>query len=220
MDYCAVGSVKDLMTVTVEPLEEEQMAEVCAGVVRGLAYLHSHGIIHLDVKAGNIMLTEEGQVKLGDFGVSEPLRKSGRVTLSNSKQQLVGSPLFMAPEVIMKRNYNSKADIWSLGITLIELAEARPPNNDITCVENLELILTRPIPTLKRSKQYSTHCNDFLSKCLTKDPFERPDAMALLNHPFVQGARGISVLTGAIRNYMELKRNADTSDDYSFTRSV
>lgn len=108
MDCCGVGSVKDLMKMTLETLEEEQIAYVCRETLKGLLYLHSMNIIHCDVKAANIMLTIDGQVKLGDFGVSEQIQRGTvRVTASD----FVGSPLYMAPEVIVKDRYGNKVPL-------------------------------------------------------------------------------------------------------------
>lgn len=119
MDYCAIGSIKDLINATLDPLEEHQIVEVCLGTLKGLTYLHSQKIIHLDVKAANIMLTDEGQVKLGDFGVSAQLRID-RTSMRSS--DLVGSPLYMAPEVIKMEKYNIKAvSISTIFLYLMQL---------------------------------------------------------------------------------------------------
>jgi len=204
MDYC-IGSIKDIMNITIEPLEEGQVAEVCSKTLQGLSYLHMQKILHLDVKAANILLTQEAQLKLGDFGVSEQIRR-GTVTASN---YLVGSPLYMAPEVILKEKYNAKADIWSLGITAIDMAEGRPPNCDLSSVDMLEKIVERPPPTLRKPKDFSADFNDFLALCLTKDPRYRPDTFQLLNHPFVTKAKGPQVLIPLIRNYQHIRAGED-----------
>jgi len=209
VDYCAVGSVKDLITITLEPLEENQIAEVCVGTLKGLAYLHNLSLLHLDVKSANIMLTEDGQVKLGDFGVSQQLQKGA---ISNTKQQLVGSPLHMSPEIIKKEPYDNKTDIWSLGITLIEMAEGRPPNIDVFSIEELMKIPDRPSPTLKCPSQYSQHFIEFVAKCLTKDPKHRPSAIDLFLHPFSHSAKGPSVLHGIIRTCLQVKSEKDQNE--------
>eukprot|EP01117_Protostelium_nocturnum_P007587 TRINITY_DN2718_c0_g1_i1.p1 TRINITY_DN2718_c0_g1~~TRINITY_DN2718_c0_g1_i1.p1 ORF type:complete len:567 (+),score=169.17 TRINITY_DN2718_c0_g1_i1:394-2094(+) len=196
MDYCAVGSVKDMINRTLEPLEEAQIAHVSLGVLKGLAYLHSQKIIHLDVKAANVMVNENCEVKLGDFGVSEPIANA---TGTKQQNDLVGSPLYMPPEVILKAGYNSRADIWSLGITLIEMAEGRPPNNDIKSLEQLKQLPNRPPATLKHANAYSKAFNELIAKCLVKDPAQRPDAIDLLMLPFVQNAKDPEVLRGLVR---------------------
>jgi len=204
MDYCAIGSIKDLITLTLEPLEESQIVEVSIGVLKGLAYLHSQKIIHLDVKAANIMLTQEGTVKLGDFGVSAQLRME---CSSMRATDLVGSPLYMAPEVIKLEKYNVKADIWSLGITLIELAEGRPPNTDITNIHELLKLPLRPPAKLKRPSAFTPEFNDIIARCLVKEVPERCTAVDLLMHPFIQKSVGPEALKPMIRHYLELKAN-------------
>lgn len=115
MDYCGVGSVKDVIKVTMETLTEPQCQYVIQNTLKGLQYMHGMNILHLDVKAANILLTEEAVVKLADFGVSQVLKTSEM----KEQDDYVGSPLFMAPEIIRKQGYNNRADIWSLGITII-----------------------------------------------------------------------------------------------------
>jgi len=202
MDYCAGGSVKDIITVTLEPFNENQIAEVCLGTLKGLAYLHANNIVHLDVKAGNIMLTEDGTVKLGDFGVSEQMRGCTEVKVTN----FVGSPLFMAPEVIRKDKYSVNADIWSLGITLIEIAEGRPPNSDISSIEELPKILERPSPQLMKPRQWTQLFNDFMAKCLIKEAEQRPSSIDLLQHQFVNNTQGYEVLKPSINHYITTKQ--------------
>jgi len=203
MDYCAVGSIKDLINLTLEPLDEHLIVEVCVGVLNGLAYLHAQKIIHLDIKAANLLVTQDGTVKLGDFGVSAQLRTESS---SMRATDLIGSPLYMAPEVIKLEKYNTKADIWSLGITLIELAEGRPPNNDISNIHELLKLPLRPPAKLKNSSSFSPEFNDIIALCLVKDFANRSSAQDLLLHPFIQKTKGSSVLKPIIRNYLELKK--------------
>ncbi|PRP87191.1 hypothetical protein PROFUN_01453 [Planoprotostelium fungivorum] len=207
MDFCAVGSVKDMINRTLEPLEEHQIAYVNVGALKGLVYLHSQNIIHLDVKAANIMVNENCEVKLGDFGVSEQMMASA----SDRPIDLVGSPLYMPPEVILKSGYNSKADIWSLGITLIEMAEGRPPNNDIRSLEQLKQLPNRPPATLKHSSAFSKNFNDFIARCLVKDPTQRPDTIELLMHPFVQTAGGAETIRGLVKTCLDMAASEQTS---------
>jgi len=202
MDCCNVGSVKDLMKITLETLDEEQIAQICIETLRGLAYLHEMKIIHCDVKAANILLTNNGQVKLADFGVSEQIQRG---TMKITPSDFVGSPLYMAPEVIQHDKYNNKADIWSLAISLIEMAEGRPPNYDITNMTALLQLPKRPPPKLKNPKLWSPMFNDFLAKALVKDPESRPDAIAMMQHPFAQSASGPSVLTKIISTCLSIR---------------
>eukprot|EP01121_Diplochlamys_sp_Union-15-3_P003525 TRINITY_DN1342_c0_g1_i4.p1 TRINITY_DN1342_c0_g1~~TRINITY_DN1342_c0_g1_i4.p1 ORF type:complete len:424 (-),score=90.73 TRINITY_DN1342_c0_g1_i4:37-1200(-) len=202
MDYCGVGSVKDVMNECSQTLTEPQTAYVVLNTLKGLQYLHSMNIFHLDVKSANILLTESGLVKLADFGVSEQLQANTKFIAADD---FVGSPLFMAPEVITKEGYNSKADIWSLGITVIEMIEGRPPNTDIKSIEQLHKILERPPPTLKNTKKYSDHLNSFLSTCLVKDPKLRDTALDLLLHPFMLKVPGSDSLSNLIEMALKLK---------------
>jgi len=200
MDHCGVGSVKDLMKACVETLDEEQISMVTTQVLKGLAYLHAKGIVHMDVKAANILLTEEGAVKLADFGVSQQLQNA-----SEQSDMLIGSPLWMAPEIILRNPYNFKADTWSLGITLIEMAEGRPPNRGVKNIEGLAAIPRMPPPTLSNPRAWSSIFHDFLSKCLTKDPSDRPSAMDLLSHPFIGNANGPVALNDLIKQSISVR---------------
>jgi hypothetical protein len=211
-DYCAVGSVKDLMKITLETLEEDQISQVCNEVLKGLSYLHSNGIIHLDVKAANILLTLDGIVKLADFGVSEQIQRGSMMITAND---FIGSPLYMAPEVILKGLHNNKADIWSLGITLIEFAEGRPPNTDVDNIKKLLEVPNRPSPKLKNPKEWSVSFNDILSKILIKEIEKRPTANELLLHPFVQSAKGSEVLKNIIKVCMSIKTKKNQQSNIS-----
>jgi len=203
MDCCDVGSVKDLIQRTLETLEEEQIGYLTIETLKGLAYLHHIKVLHLDVKCANILLTKEGAVKLADFGVSQQLQS---IEVKVEATDFVGSPLYMAPEVILKTGYNFKADTWSLGITLIEMAEGKPPNTDITNMTALLELPKRPPPKLKNQKMWTPSFNDFLSKCFTKDPAQRPSALDMLVHPFVTDAKGPETMKSIIKACLSLKR--------------
>jgi len=190
MEFCDAGSALDIMTSCKKTLTEEQISIIVSHMVQGLSYLHSHRVLHRDLKAGNVLLTSEGKAKLADFGVSAKL-----VHTLQKKKTIVGSPYWMAPEVISVQKgkdegYDFKADIWSLAITAIELAEGKPPLFDIASLRVIFLIPARPPPTLTETQKWSSEFNDFLSVCLQKDPNKRPSASSLLGHPFVQ--RGIN----------------------------
>ncbi|XP_007543842.2 serine/threonine-protein kinase TAO2-like [Poecilia latipinna] len=142
MEYC-LGSASDLLEVHKKPLQEVEIAAITHGALQGLAYLHSHNLIHRDVKAGNILLTEPGQVKLGDFG------SASIVSPANS---FVGTPYWMAPEVILAMDegqYDGKVDVWSLGITGIELAERKPPLFNMNAMSALYQIAQNESPVLQ-----------------------------------------------------------------------
>ena len=171
------------MTSCEATLEETTIQVVCAAVLLGLDYLHSQKHIHRDIKCGNVLLSAKGHVKLADFGVS--------ATLSNTvsrRHTLIGTPFWMAPEVIKEDAYDYKADIWSLGITAIEMADGEPPYIHIHPMRAIFLIPQRPPPTVKRPEMWSKTFLDFLSQCLKKDAKERLSAGALLKHPFVKAA--------------------------------
>ncbi|KAG8464045.1 hypothetical protein KFE25_000213 [Diacronema lutheri] len=185
MEYCEGSSLHDHMAVLGSGLTEHQIACVCAGTLRGLAYLHDRRKIHRDVKAGNVLLTGSGQVKLADFGVSAQISS----TMSR-RHTVIGTPFWMAPEVIQEASYDHKADVWSLGITAIELAEGRPPYSDIHPLRAIFVIPTRPPPTLEQPAKWSADFCDFVSRCLVKDPAMRTDTAQLMEHPFIVGARG------------------------------
>lgn len=185
MDYCGAGSLKDVLTLTGCRLDNEAMVRhVLSSTLKGLSHLHMKGILHLDIKSANILLTDEGDVKLADFGVSVSTGTHDSSTFV-SATNYVGSPLFMSPEVIRKDKYNSASDIWSLGITIIEMVDGQPPNTDIDCIEMLPLIATRDPPTLKNPAGFSLEFNNLISCCLKKEPLERYTCQQLLTHEFM-----------------------------------
>jgi len=181
MEFCSGGSVSDLMRVTRKTLTERQIVSVVRDMLKGLQFLHSKHKIHRDVKCGNVLLNSKGQGKLADFGVS------GQLSDTMAKRHTaIGTPFWMAPEVIGELGYDYKADIWSLGITVIEMAEGRPPYSDMHPMRVIFVIPSRPPPTMTNPEQWSPELNDFVKKCLLKNPNERPDATTLLAHPFLK----------------------------------
>jgi serine/threonine protein kinase len=180
MDYCAAGSIKDFIQKTKNPLNEIQAAYVLSQSLQGLQYLHSLKIIHRDLKCANILLTEDGVAKIADFGISTKLDGA----TSAKAKTLIGTPYWMAPEV-MSESYNHKADIWSLGITAIEMVEGEPPNYDLKPFQIMIKLPNDPPPTLKSPQNFSENFNDFISQCLQKIPEKRPSAQTLLKHPFI-----------------------------------
>jgi serine/threonine-protein kinase 24/25/MST4 len=186
---------------------EELVAIIVRETLCGLRYLHSLGKIHRDIKAANILLTNSGNVKLADFGVS------GQITATISKKNtFVGTPYWMAPEVILRSAYNTKADIWSLGITCWELLKGLPPNAHIHPMKVLFMIPKDPSPNLP--EQYSNNFKDFFSKCLEKRQNQRPSATELLNHKFIESAGDMNiirkVLLEQVENVLEIKPVAPT----------
>lgn len=178
---CCICSASELMFCTSNPLPENIISIILAGALKGLQHLHNSRKLHRDIKAGNILLTESGGTKLADFGVSAQLSEN---TLK--RRTIIGTPYWMAPEIFQEIAYNEKADIWSLGITGIELAEGYPPLSDVHPMRAIFLIPSAPAPKLKEANSFSSEFNDFLDKCLQKDPENRKTAVELLDHPFIK----------------------------------
>uniref|UniRef100_A0A8C1U5J6 non-specific serine/threonine protein kinase n=1 Tax=Cyprinus carpio TaxID=7962 RepID=A0A8C1U5J6_CYPCA len=201
MEYC-LGSASDLLEVHKKPLQEVEIAAITHGALQGLAYLHSHNMIHRDVKAGNILLTEPGQVKLGDFG------SASIVSPANS---FVGTPYWMAPEVILAMDegqYDGKVDVWSLGITCIELAERKPPLFNMNAMSALYHIAQNESPVLA-SYHWSDYFRNFVDSCLQKIPQDRPTSDVLLNHHFLSRERPHSVVMDLITRTKDAVRELD-----------
>lgn len=208
MDYCALGSVRDMMVTCNKTLNEDQIRFISFHTLLALVYLHSRDIIHRDIKAANILLNEQLQIKVADFGVSshtQGIEDDGTV---------VGTPLWMAPELILKTGVDKKSDIWSLGITVIEMAEGVPPNSELSPFRVLRLTKSSsvPSPTFRKPERWSSELIDFLSKCLQKDLSKRPDAMTLLKHPFFNNIGGADVLRESMINFFKEKERRKSID--------
>lgn len=163
-------------------MPEDCIRAVCASIVLGLEYLHGvANVCHRDIKGGNVLLTEDGHVKLADFGVSAELTNT-----FNKRRTSVGSPFWMAPEVIRESHYDGRADVWSLGITVIELAEGAPPHANLHPLRAIFVIPTKPAPTLSDPDNWSPEMLDFVRCCCQKDPSQRHDSALLSSHPFVK----------------------------------
>ncbi|XP_035984460.1 TRAF2 and NCK interacting kinase a isoform X2 [Fundulus heteroclitus] len=185
MEFCGAGSVTDLIKNTKgNSLKEDWNAYICREILRGLYHLHQHKVIHRDIKGQNVLLTENAEVKLVDFGVSAQMDKT-----VGKRNTFIGTPYWMAPEVIAcdenpAATYDCKSDLWSLGITAIEMAEGAPPLCDMHPMRALFLIPRNPAPRLK-SKKWSRKFQSFIENTLVKSYSQRPSTQELLAHPFI-----------------------------------
>ena len=229
MEYLGGGSCADLLKPPPHHVSESHIAIICRELLLGLSYLHNEGKLHRDIKAANILLGMDGRVKLADFGVAAQL-----VGLKSVRNTFVGTPFWMAPEVIQQEGHDAKADVWSLGITAMELANGEPPHANVHPMKVLFLIPKQSAPRLE-GRQWSKDFRDFVACCLTKDVDGRKSAKELLSHRFIRSAGKVEGLQelilrkqdweaskGADRNlkyYAETLRNLSQSkneDDWVF----
>lgn len=200
------GSMLDIMRFAhPEGFDELVIATVLKHALEGLNYLHINGWLHRDLKAANILVDDDGTVLLGDFGVGvfvgDTDKSSGSVSSEGKRKSFVGTPCWMAPEVIERKHYGTKADIWSFGITALELAQGRAPNSKLNPVKVLMRTMQDEPPQLDRTggaHKYSKLMDDFVRQCLQKDPERRPTADKLLSHGFFKQAKAPKFLISAI----------------------
>jgi p21-activated kinase 1 len=181
MEFLEGGKLTDLVQ-RVE-FSEREIAYVCKEILQSLAYLHKDKLLHRDIKSDNILIGVNGEVKLADFGFCVEL-------VDNKRKTVIGTPYWMAPEVVVGKEYNTKIDIWSLGILLLELLHGDPPHMELPPLRALYQIAKLPPPKVLEPNKWSIELQDFLDKCLRKDPNERWTAEELLNHQFIGTACG------------------------------
>ncbi|XP_036031562.1 nik-related protein kinase [Onychomys torridus] len=213
MELCAAGSVTDVVRMTRnQSLKEDWIAYICREILQGLAHLHAHRVIHRDIKGQNVLLTHNAEVKLVDFGVSAQVsRTNGR------RNSFIGTPYWMAPEVINcdedpRRSYDYRSDVWSVGITAIEMAEGAPPLCNLQPLEALFIILRESAPTVK-SSGWSRKFHNFMEKCMIKNFLFRPTSGNMLHHPFVENIKNerhiVESLTKHITGIIKKRQKKD-----------
>ncbi|KAJ8399142.1 hypothetical protein AAFF_G00415210 [Aldrovandia affinis] len=194
MEYLQGGALTNIVSET--RLNEEQIATVCEAVLQALAYLHSQGVIHRDIKSDSILLTLDGRIKLSDFGFCAQISKD-----IPKRKSLVGTPYWMAPEVISKTPYSTEVDVWSLGIMVVEMVDGEPPYFSEAPVAAMKRLRDESAPTVRNTHKISPMLKDFLDRMLTRDPVERASATDLLEHPFLLQTGSPQCLVPLVEQY-------------------
>ncbi|XP_067274441.1 LOW QUALITY PROTEIN: serine/threonine-protein kinase PAK 6b [Pseudorasbora parva] len=194
MEYLQGGALTNIVSET--RLTEEQIATVCESVLQALCYLHAQGVIHRDIKSDSILLTLDGRVKLSDFGFCAQISKD-----IPKRKSLVGTPYWMAPEVVSKTPYGTEVDVWSLGIMVVEMVDGEPPYFSETPIAAMKRLRDEPAPTARNASKISPVLRDFLDSMLTCDPERRASAADLLQHPFLLQSTSPRCLVPLVEQY-------------------
>lgn len=213
MEYMEGGSLTDVVTHCI--LTEGQIGAVCRETLRGLDFLHSNGVIHRDIKSDNILLSMDGNIKLTDFGFCAQINEQNL-----KRTTMVGTPYWMAPEVVSRKEYGPKVDIWSLGIMIIEMIEGEPPYLNETPLRALYLIATNGTPKLKEPDLLSDVLKQFLSKCLTVNQEERRSAIELLNDSFITEYAETNDSLAPLVKLARMKKLSESLEDDSDSEST
>jgi len=208
MEYMDGGALTEVISIC--QISEPQIACICKEILKALVAIHEGDRIHRDIKSDNVLITMKGDIKLADFGYCAQLTESVQ-----QRSSVVGTPYWMAPELIKGMKYGTSVDIWSMGIAAIEMAEGDPPYLDFPPLRALFLIATHGAPSLKDPDNWSNTFKNFLGKCLELEPSERATAKQLLEHPFLKLACPTSTLTPLIVKAKEVAAQLSSGSDYS-----
>jgi len=201
MEFMGGGCLTDILEIfSYLQLSEGQIAYICRETLRGLRYIHIHHRIHRDIKSDNILLGINGSIKIADFGYAAQLTEDRA-----KRTTIVGTPYWMAPELIRGENYDQRVDVWSLGIMMLEMAEGEPPYMDLPPLRALFFITTKGIPGLQNPDKWTENFVDFLNLTITSEPFNRPTSEEILQHAFLTKAVSPSELATTILETQKIR---------------
>jgi len=208
MEFMGGGCLTDILDVFAYlQLSEEHIAYIAKETLKGLRYFHKHHRIHRDIKSDNILLGSDGSVKIADFGYAAQLTKE-----RNNRSTIVGTPYWMAPELIKGEEYDARVDIWSLGIMVIEMCDGEPPYMDLPPLRALFFITTKGIPGLKCPEKWSSEFYDFLNKSLSVEFKDRPSSEAILKHEYLKKSCKKQEMVYLVSKSQKLREKYLTSD--------
>eukprot|EP01129_Flabellula_baltica_P004523 TRINITY_DN1579_c0_g1_i2.p1 TRINITY_DN1579_c0_g1~~TRINITY_DN1579_c0_g1_i2.p1 ORF type:complete len:338 (+),score=88.13 TRINITY_DN1579_c0_g1_i2:366-1379(+) len=213
MEFMGGGCLTDILEIfSYLQLSEGQISYICRETLKGLLYIHHHHRIHRDIKSDNILLGIDGSIKIADFGYAAQLTQD-----RDKRTTIVGTPYWMAPELIRGENYDQRVDVWSLGIMMLEMAEGEPPYMDLPPLRALFFITTKGIPGLQHPEKWSEDFRDFLALTITAEPSERPNSEDMLKHEFMKKAVPSSDLATTILETQRIREEifGSTSEESS-----